>query len=134
MSLVSLDTSAGVKLAIVKDESRALLEWLSLAASDLVSSSLLVAEMSRACNPHGPEAAGAARGVIDRINLFEVDRSILESASRLSPATMRTLDTIHLATALQQVQFLTGVVTYDQRLAAACREHGVPVVSPGADL
>jgi hypothetical protein len=31
MSLVSLDTSAAVKLAIVKDESRALLEWLSLA-------------------------------------------------------------------------------------------------------
>ncbi len=134
MSLVYLDTSAAVKLAMSEPESDALRGWMSATEGDLLSSSLMVAEIIRACHPHGPDATIAARSVIDRINFVDVDRSILERAAYLAPAAMRTLDAIHLATALGKLPFLTALVTYDKRLAVACREHGVPVVSPGADL
>ncbi|AVG24181.1 VapC-like toxin [Pontimonas salivibrio] len=134
MSLVYLDTSAAVKLAMSEPESDALRGWMGATEGDLLSSSLLVTEILRACHPHGPDATIAARGVIDRINFVEVDRSILEIAAYLAPAAMRTLDAIHLATALGKLPFLRALVTYDKRLAVACRDHGVSVVSPGVDL
>ena len=46
------------------------------------------------------------------------------------PATVRSLDAIHLATALWiQPEFF---ITYDKRLAGAAREAGLAVETPGA--
>lgn len=50
----------------------------------------------------------------------------------LSPATVGTLDAIHLATAvrLAEADKLDALMTYDKRLATATREHGIKVLSP----
>ncbi len=47
---------------------------------------------------------------------------------------LRTLDAIHLASALDMGADLEAFVTYDARLAAAARDAGLTVVSPGAQL
>ena len=43
---------------------------------------------------------------------------------------LRSLDAIHLNTARLVSSDLTGIVTYDDRLAAAADVAGLPVVSP----
>ncbi len=43
---------------------------------------------------------------------------------------LRSLDAIHLASARLVSSELTGVVTYDDRLAAAAAAAGSPVVCP----
>ena len=132
MSAVYLDTSAAVKLILSEAESTALREWLDQVDGSLLSSALLAAELLRATTPHGTDAVIAGRRVVNRVNLRDVDRATLEMAGHLGPPAMRTLDAIHLATALRHAHFLTAFVTYDSRLMDACRDHGLKVVSPGA--
>ena len=59
---------------------------------------------------------------------------VFEQAGLLNPPALRSLDAIHLATALDLGHDLEGIVTYDTRLAEAAVHNGVTVVSPGADL
>lgn len=133
MTSVYLDTSAAVKLIVGEAESTALRDWLGQVNGSLLSSALLAAELLRATTRHGPNAVTAGRRLVNRVLLADVDRATLEMAGHLAPQPMRTLDAIHLATALRNLPFLSALVTYDSRLIGACRVHGVPVVSPGAD-
>jgi predicted nucleic acid-binding protein len=51
-------------------------------------------------------------------------------AATLEPAALRTLDAIHLASAMALTDELDAFVTYDDRLADAARSAGLPVVRP----
>lgn len=64
-------------------------------------------------------------------DFLPISDPIVESACRLDPPVLRSLDAIHLASALLLGDELEGIVTYDRRLANAARELGVPVFSPG---
>lgn len=48
----------------------------------------------------------------------------------LGPPTLRTLDAIHLATAMELGRELDAFVTYDTRLAVAARWVGLVVAAP----
>ncbi|MFI7401643.1 hypothetical protein ACIBW9_14410 [Streptomyces sp. NPDC049541] len=48
----------------------------------------------------------------------------------MNPATVRSLDAIHLATALRVRSQLTSFVTYDRRLADAAQAAGLTVDMP----
>jgi predicted nucleic acid-binding protein len=55
------------------------------------------------------------------------------AAGRASPRraqTVRSLDAIHLGTALHVRSHLTSFITYDKRLADAARAAGLPVDIP----
>jgi predicted nucleic acid-binding protein len=65
-----------------------------------------------------------------RVALVEVDRRILAVAAALEPPGLRTLDAIHLATALAVREDLEAVVTYDRRLAAAAERMHLEVSVP----
>jgi predicted nucleic acid-binding protein len=73
-----------------------------------------------------------ADGVLRRMTFVDIDRPVIELAARLQPATLRTLDAIHVASAMQLGSELRSFVTYDQRLADAARAAGLTVVSPGS--
>ena len=77
-----------------------------------------------------PHDAGHQAHVLDRLEVLAVAPDIAERAGIILPATLRTLDAIHLATALAAVPGIDAFVTYDDRLAAAARDLGLPVVSP----
>jgi predicted nucleic acid-binding protein len=66
----------------------------------------------------------------DAVDLFDLDAGILEAAASVQPVGLRTLDAIHLATALSLRDDLAAVVSYDRRLAEAALAAGLPVVSP----
>ncbi|MDQ2788948.1 MAG: VapC toxin family PIN domain ribonuclease [Pseudonocardiales bacterium] len=130
--MIYLDTSAFVKLVWAEPESDALGRFLTRRpASPLVSSSLLTVETRRAVQREDPSALGRADLLLTRIGRIGMTSSIVESASRLPDRSLRSLDAIHLATALLLRGDLVAIVTYDKRLAAVAEAHGLPVDSPG---
>jgi uncharacterized protein len=60
-----------------------------------------------------------------------LDDVVLDAATALGPTPLRSLDALHLATALTIREDVGAFVAYDERLAAAAVDHGLPVVSPG---
>jgi len=68
--------------------------------------------------------------VLDQIDLIDLDQRIRILARTVQPATVRSLDAIHLGTALQSRPGLTSLVTYDKRLLDAARAARLPVDSP----
>jgi len=67
---------------------------------------------------------------LDLINLVDLDPDIRALARTVAPVTVRSLDAIHLATALRIGGQLTSFVTYDKRLADAGRIAGLTVDMP----
>jgi predicted nucleic acid-binding protein len=63
---------------------------------------------------------------------LEIDGTVRNSAAALAEPNLRTLDAIHVATALGIGADLQAFVTYDQRLLQTAEELGLPVASPGA--
>ena len=129
--MIYLDTSAFVKLIRGERETPALQAFLSdRPAGPLVSSALLVVETRRAILREAPDQLTRADLLLTRIDQVEVTRSVLEAASRLPDPALRSLDAIHLATALQLEGDLEALVTYDSRLAAPAARQKLPVVTP----
>lgn len=125
-----LDTSALVKLVVAESDSAALREWLLEADRVYVSCDLARTELFREVRRIAVDRAVEVRAVLDSITLLELTTSTYEEAGRLEPASLRSLDAIHLAAALTLGDDLDGMVTYDERLADAAQVNGVRVTAP----
>ena len=99
---------------------------------EVISSALAKVEVLRALKriQHTPTVRRQAERVLARIALVRVDDAVLDDAAELYPAELRSLDAVHLATALGIGEGLTGFVTYDSRLQDAARQVGLPVFVP----
>jgi predicted nucleic acid-binding protein len=128
MPATFLDASAIVKLVLHEPESQALIDFLD-GQTSVEASELSMAEVGRAVRRVDPGYDEAE--VIEALVLHRVTPDVLRRAARLPPAGLRTLDAIHLATALSNGDGDACVVTYDERMAAAARGHGLRVVQPG---
>jgi uncharacterized protein len=130
--LVYLDSSAIVKLAVAEPESAVLFDWLA-ERPGRVSSAVARVEVRRALRRVGMPAETLRRAtrVLNAIASIPVDRAVIEAAGELDPPALRSLDAIHLATALSVGADLAGIVTYDERLAAAAARARVEVWAPG---
>lgn len=62
--------------------------------------------------------------------MIEVDRTLFRQAGLLGPSTMRSLDAIHIATAMSLGPDLGVMITYDERMVAAAGLFGLPVALP----
>ncbi len=128
-SVAYIDASALVKLVIPEPESDAL--RAELANSDRhVSSALARVEVVRACARVDEKAARAAEQIIGELDLIAVDNDVLEEAALLGPAELRSLDSIHLASALLLGDALGVAIAYDDRLLAAMQAAGIPATAP----
>lgn len=127
-----LDTSALVKLVVREAESTALRSWIESEGAVLVSSDLARTELMRAVSRASGNYLLQARLVLDSITILTISTAIFESAGRLSPSTLRTLDALHLASALELGDDLEALITYDDRLADACMANGIPTLSPNS--
>jgi PIN domain. len=126
---VYLDSSALVKLLITEDESAALAAYLE-GAGPGITSVIAVVELRRAVARRATETADQAVELLARFELVELDRALVEAAANAGPAALRSLDAIHLASALRVGDSLAALVTYDTRLADAARAAGLTVESP----
>jgi hypothetical protein len=125
-----LDSSALLKLVVEEPGSWALSEYV--ARRDRCSSDLSRVELPRAVRRRGlgSGAIGLAARVLDSVELVRLDDDILSRASELGPPALRTLDAIHLASALSFGRELDALVTYDRRLAEAAEHAGLTVSAP----
>ncbi len=97
-----------------------------------VSSALLGVEAIRACSRHEGGYAEDARSWLFDVALLPLHDALLDEAASLTPPRLRSLDALHLATALSIRDDLGALLTYDQRLAEAARAHELPVATPRA--
>jgi predicted nucleic acid-binding protein len=129
--MIYLDSAAVVKLIHAEPESPALRRWLDeRAETGWISSVLTEIESFRALARYAPGAVSRLPAVLDQIALIDLDPRLRALAWTVQPATIRSLDAIHLGTALQSRLELTSFVTYDKRLLDAALAAGLPVDSP----
>lgn len=126
-----LDSSAILKLVVLEPESAALQQFLRDRRSRL-SSALAEVEVPRALRRAGYGAPEQRRAdeVLGRMVLVNVDRRLLRDAAALAPLSLRSLDAIHLATALSVGDDLAGIVSYDYRLSSVAAAADVLVWAP----
>ncbi len=118
-----------MKLVVAEAESAALRDHLRR-RRPLVSSALARTEVLRAVLGEGNEALAQARSVLSRIDLVRITDRVLNAAGELLPADIRSLDAIHLASALQLGTDLRSLITYDQRMLDAARHLSLNATNP----
>ena len=119
-----------MKVIVEEAESTALRDYLAGEHGRNVSSGLLRAEALRAVRHQGPEALASVREGLRRVDLVAIDDRILDAAGILEPAALRSLDAIHVATALAIGDDLQAIVTYSERMIKASALLGIPTASP----
>ena len=134
MSIAYLDSSALVKLMVREDETSAL-EADLVDRDGLVTSSLAMVECRRAAaRARNRRVLQRVSEVLDAVYLLDLTSPILEQAASLRPSPVRSLDAIHIATAISVGDPDLEVITYDERMAEAVRANGLHVAQPGREL
>lgn len=132
-AIAYIDSSALLKLVAREPETSALENDVA-GREGLVSSRLAVLECRRAARrvPHAP-ILQRVDDLLEAVYLLDLSPAILEQAVAFDPPALRSLDAIHLATALSIGDTALDVITYDARLAEAGRAAGLTVVQPGRE-
>ena len=130
--MIYFDSSALLKLLFEEPESAQLEEWVSeRSAIPAVSSELVKIEVIRAARRLDQQVLAAARRLVAQLDLVPMTSDLIESAGEVGPDHLRSLDAIHLASALSLGSALTAFVAYDARVTAAARDAGLPITQPG---
>lgn len=143
--MIYLDSCALVKLIVAEPETPALLNYLDGRRAEMLSCQLALTEVvrvvRRSCYDDQRRLSAdqsvldsrlaAAAALLDRIDLVVVDRRTFLAAAALDhDPHVGTLDAIHLASAQEIGSTLAAFITYDNRLARAAEQVGLPLVQP----
>ena len=95
-----------------------------------IASRLLRVELRRLALREG--LLDHADQLLSGVSLLPLDEAVLDAAETVQPASVATLDAIHLVTALRLADqaLIDTVLTYDARLAGGARAHGLTVIAP----
>jgi uncharacterized protein len=128
MNLAYVDASALAKLILDEADAGPMRRWY-IEAERIACSIVGLVETRRAVvrKVDEPERLDTILRTVVSIGL---DDTIARVAAALPPKALRTLDAIHLASALGLIGELDAFVTYDDRLADAARAVGLPVIRP----
>ena len=124
-----VDTSVYAKTIVDEPDSDGVISALDgyrRAGDELVSSTILTTELHRLGHRQGL-AADDVRAALDLIDLVRVTDVLLIQAGSLPGRSLRSLDAIHIATALEVDA--DSFVTADRRQGDAARTAGLEVVS-----
>jgi predicted nucleic acid-binding protein len=128
--IVYVDTSALLKRVIAEEGSEDVRSALhrSVGAGDLLASSALTwVEVERALRRAGLSGIGSlAEAALAGIDELPLGASVLHRARSIGPPSLRSLDALHLASAIGLGADL--LMTFDDRLAVGARGEGLDVV------
>jgi predicted nucleic acid-binding protein len=104
--------------------------WLNARQGRLLTSAIAEVEVGRALGRrHAPRAVlTAARDLLAGCDLVEVSSDIRIGAIAVKPGSVRSLDALHVATAV--VAGLERFATYDDRQRLAAEEAGLTTLVP----
>jgi predicted nucleic acid-binding protein len=133
---VYVDSSALVKRVSHETGSadvRRAMNASAASGAEFVTSALARVEVSRAMRARmdsvpPADVATAAHEAMVGVAVTDLTRPILESARVIGPPVLRSLDAIHLATAV--ALGVDELWTYDVRMANIAEELGIPVRAP----
>jgi uncharacterized protein len=130
-SVAYADASALAKLVLEEPEAARFAAAFS--AHDRVLTSVVGAvELERAARrARGDDGGRLVAMLVDRLTLVPITEDIRRAAATMTPAGLRTLDAIHLASALGP-GLTAPFYCYDRRLCEAAAAAGLRVESPGA--
>ena len=127
--LLYLDASALVKLVVSEPETGTLESELASWPSR-VSSVIVEVELRRAVYRER-RALEHAEAVVESLTLVQLGEGLRRAAGQVGSPGLRSLDAIHLATALSLADDLGAFCCYDRRLSADAEAAGLTVLSPG---
>ena len=118
-----------MKLLIREAETPALQSYVERLAPPVVTSEVAVVEVERAARVRaGAESALGAQRLVRGFDLVSPTHDILRRAAGLAGFELRSLDAIHLASAL--TVNASVFVAYDARLRAAAEAAGIRTAAP----
>lgn len=120
--MIYLDTSAAAKALLYDPDSTAVRALFSEGA-EFVSSTLLAVELHAVADRRFISQE-AAQELIDRVALVSLGDDITTAAIALH-SRLRTLDALHLATALRLGSAVDSILTFDTELASAAAQRGI---------
>ena len=128
---IYVDTSA-LGRVVLREDDAPLIRAVLARFDPWQASELLIVELRRLGRREGVEAR--AGRTLSLVTLAPLTTAVLEHAARLDPVNIRSLDAIHMATAmnLHTAGDIGAVLTYDGQLQAGCQHHGIPVEAPVA--
>jgi predicted nucleic acid-binding protein len=87
-------------------------------------------EFERVVRRFVEDADELVESVLSGIEILPLHVAGASIAAAVPPSSLKTLDAIHLAAVLEVRDDIDEFWCYDERLAAAAREHGITVVAP----
>ncbi|MCL2804102.1 MAG: type II toxin-antitoxin system VapC family toxin [Micrococcales bacterium] len=131
MPLFYLDASIGIQALLETPHRQRLITWIDHSDNEFVSSRLLRTEIVRVLRREG-EPVSTGEVLLARVGLFDITEKIHQQAEAIS-SHIRTLDALHLATALLIPEVVT-VATHDSLMAKTAGLMGLPAVDPISEL
>lgn len=132
MSTVYVDSSALLKRVVLEAESsavRSLLLERDAAGDLLTASSLAWVEVWRSLRRAGvTDLEATVEAALSGVARYAWNDTVLGRAQRVGLDTLRSLDAIHLASAL--TVGAESILTYDERLAESAEAVGLRVLAP----
>jgi hypothetical protein len=126
-----MDSSAIIKLIKPEKESAALIKKLP---DSLITSRISRVEVARTIAKHEPDLLNAAYDILADIQMIPVEDSIITIAENLPQhIDLRSLDSLHIASALAIRNALDGIITYDKEMVKAAVAFGFKTMSAGAN-
>jgi uncharacterized protein len=97
----------------------------------VVSSALAQVEVLRSCRRIDERLVERGRAVLAALDFVPLEDDVLVAAAELPGPRLRSLDALHLASALSLDPDLETFVSYDARLVTAAGAAGLAVAQPG---
>jgi predicted nucleic acid-binding protein len=127
-----IDSSAILKLIKLEKESAALIKKLP---NTLIASRISRVEVTRTIIRYEPDLLDSTYDVLADIQMVPVEDSIITIAENLPQfINLRSLDSLHIASALAIKNVLKGIITYDKEMVIAANALGFKTLSPGTKL
>jgi uncharacterized protein len=119
-----------VKLPVVERETAPLRSYLTEHGEQRRAASALVrTELRRAVLRAAPDRLVAVPRLLAGLALVPLDDALLDSAGALPTVGLRSVDALHIASALRLAP-VSAVITYDVRMQDAARDAGLHVLAP----
>ncbi|MEI4271608.1 type II toxin-antitoxin system VapC family toxin [Klenkia sp. LSe6-5] len=123
-----VDTSVAVHVLLGNASARAWFDDATGGAEPVISSRLLRTELTRVLRREGVPVS-RRDAVLDHLSVVPLDHAVLQEAEAIVPH-VRTLDAIHLASALRTGIDDLVVVTHDATLRSVAEELGLRTLDP----
>ncbi|MFE6735967.1 type II toxin-antitoxin system VapC family toxin [Microbacterium sp. NPDC057650] len=122
--MIYLDTSAAAK-ALLDEDGSADVRALIAGGAEFVSSRLLAVELHAVADRRMLDA-DAVQELLDRVALVSLDDEIAAQAIAMH-SRLRTLDALHLATAVRIEGVLDSILTFDGEMKVAATAARIPL-------